>query len=135
MGRSSSRHTTTGIVLDGNTCTVRCTRVVDGDTIEVQVKGVTEKVRLLGMDAPEPRRGTKLAEQAKRLGVDEEAVLELADRATDKMRPLVQGKRVILVFAKPEISRDSFGRLLCYVEVDSIDVGERLLLFGLASPY
>jgi micrococcal nuclease len=31
----------------------RVTRVIDGDTIEVIVNGVTERVRLIGIDTPE----------------------------------------------------------------------------------
>lgn len=135
IGQSLSKRAATGIVLDGNACDARCTRVIDGDTIVVSVNGVTEKVRLLGIDAPEPRRHARLPEQAKKLGVTEEAVLALGNRATDKMISLVQGKRVNLVFPQREVSRDSFGRLLCYVEVDGVDVGERMLLFGLATLY
>ena len=34
-----------------------------------------------------------------------------------------------------ELVRDGFGRILAYIEVDGIDIGERLLLLGLADEY
>jgi endonuclease YncB( thermonuclease family) len=42
----------------------RCIRVLDGDTIEVAWDGETNKVRLIGIDAPETRRGPKLTTYA-----------------------------------------------------------------------
>src|SRR5690606_30411238 len=71
--------------------------VIDGDTIVVGSGGLEERVRLIGINAPEP----------------EEC---LAEEATQALDDLVSGSPVRLV---PDASdRDGFGRLLRYVYVD-----------------
>lgn len=85
--------------------------VVDGDTLVVDVDGVEESVRLIGINAPER---------------DECGYAE----ASGRLEQLIGGGQVSLV---EDISdRDDFGRLLRYVLVDADDVGERLVAEGLA---
>ena len=48
----------------------------DGDTIKVIFNGQTERVRILDIDAPEVRRGSKLQQQASKAGVSEDTMLE-----------------------------------------------------------
>jgi micrococcal nuclease len=77
-------------------------RVVDGDTIVVDVRGNKETVRLLGIDTPEtvdPRKPVQCFGKA----------------ASDKMKSLVAGKSVILVDEKTQGNRDVYKRLLRYV--------------------
>lgn len=78
--------------------------VVDGDTIELS-NG--EKVRYIGMDAPEERR-----RGGREWVFDPEPY---AAEATQANRNLVQGKKVRLEFDRER--RDSYGRLLAYVYV------------------
>lgn len=85
--------------------------VVDGDTIEVSLDGDRERVRLVGINAPE--RGECLA-----------------DDATRWLRDQIGGREVDLV--ADESDRDRYGRLLRYVEVDGVDVGAELVRAGLA---
>ncbi len=85
--------------------------VVDGDTIEVRVAGVTESVRIIGINSPE--RGECLA-----------------DGATQWMRDRVEGRSVTLVQDRSD--RDQYGRLLRYVEVDGADAGVELVRAGMA---
>ena len=78
----------------------RVVRVVDGDTIHVQVGGVREKVRYIGVDTPEtvhPSRGVECFGKA----------------ASAANARLVAGERVRLV-ADVE-RRDRYDRLLAYV--------------------
>ncbi|HEX7100875.1 MAG TPA: lamin tail domain-containing protein [Acidimicrobiia bacterium] len=85
--------------------------VIDGDTIVVGSGGLEERVRLIGINAPEP----------------EEC---LAEEATQALDDLVSGSPVRLV---PDASdRDGFGRLLRYVYVDGEFVNEALVRRGLA---
>ena len=91
------------------------TRVIDGDTFRVLYDGDLTSVRLLDIDAPE--RGDPRAEAA-----------------TTELRRLVDGQTVRLEFG-PGRKRDGFGRLLCRVYVDELDVGQHLLDAGLVEPY
>lgn len=78
------------------------TKVIDGDTIAVNVQGHKETVRLLGIDTPEtvdPRKPVQCFGKA----------------ASDKMKNFVAGKSVILVDDSTQGNRDKYGRLLRYV--------------------
>jgi micrococcal nuclease len=87
-----------------------CTRVIDGDTIELSDG---EHVRYIGMDTPEMR-----------------PVEEYAEAATEANRELVEGKTVIVV---PDVElRDRYGRLLAYIYVDDTFVNAELVRRGLA---
>lgn len=85
--------------------------VIDGDTIEVELAGGRETVRIIGVNAPE--RGECLA-----------------DEATRRLRELVAGADVELVADQSD--RDQYGRLLRYVESGGTDVGAELVRAGLA---
>jgi endonuclease YncB( thermonuclease family) len=90
---------TTGIV----------TRVVDGDTIEVDGR----TVRLIGVDTPE--------EDACGYG-----------RAARAMREIVLGQRVRLVAVPGRDDRDRYDRLLRYADVGGVDAGLAMIRGGLA---
>jgi micrococcal nuclease len=89
----------------------RVTAVVDGDTIEVSAGGVVERVRLIGIDAPE--RGE--------CGADEAALL---------LARLLEGAVVRL--ESDTSDRDAFARLLRYVWTDDRLVNEVMVEEGLA---
>jgi len=93
------------------------TRVIDGDTIEVDITGTIYKIRYIGIDAPE--LNDKLPE-----------VCALAQEATRYNRQLVEGKTVWL---EKDISEtDKYGRLLRYVYVNNTFVNAELVKQGLA---
>ena len=76
------------------------TKVVDGDTLHVELNGKKEKVRLIGVDTPEtkhPRKGKEF--------YGEEAYLFTKNK--------LEGKAVFLEFDVSQ--RDRYGRLLAYV--------------------
>ena len=78
----------------------RVVRVVDGDTIHVQVGGTRETVRYIGVDTPESvKPGTPVECFAK--------------RASAFNHRLVNGEKVRLV--RDAEARDRYGRLLAYV--------------------
>ena len=83
------------------TCTTgtsaRVVSVTDGDTMTVEFNGVNERVRLIGINAPEAGEC-------------------LAAEATSELRNLTVGTTVRLVI--DQSNRDDFGRLLRYVFVD-----------------
>jgi len=95
-------------------------RVIDGDTIEVELAGESERVRYIGIDTPEtndPRA----------------AVRELAEEARRANARLVEGRKVRLELDVEE--RDRYGRLLAYVWVGDTMVNEALVRSGHAAPY
>ena len=93
------------------------TRVIDGDTIEVDIDGTIYKVRYIGIDAPE-------------LDDEQAELCALAQEATRYNRQLVEGKTVRL---EKDISEtDKYERLLRYVYVDDIFVNAELVRQGLA---
>jgi len=105
----------------------RVIRVIDGDTIEVQIPDPikhteTTRVRLIGIDCPEtahPGFSSKPAEP-------------LADEATALTRSLVDGRMVVLRI-EPQQTRDIYDRLLAHVDVpDGTNLAEHLLVAGLA---
>jgi micrococcal nuclease len=75
-------------------------RVVDGDTIHVQVDGRREKVRYIGVDTPESVK-------------PDTPVQCFAKKASAFNDRLVAGERVRLV--RDAEARDRYGRLLAYV--------------------
>jgi micrococcal nuclease len=83
-------------------------RVVDGDTF---VLDSGERVRIVGVDAPEVSSGECFAVEAK-----------------DALSRLVLGKSVVLV--DDVDPTDKYGRHLAYVMVDGIDVGLSLAADG-----
>jgi endonuclease YncB( thermonuclease family) len=88
---------------------VLVSRVVDGDTVEIQG---SRRVRLIGIDTPE--RGE--------CGYEEAAAL---------VRDLLEGKPVELVYGAAERT-DRYGRELAYLEIEGYDVGMVLLEAGWA---
>jgi micrococcal nuclease len=94
-----------------------CTRVIDGDTIEVNISGIIHKVRYIGIDTPE-------------LDDTRPEFRALAQEATRYNRELVEGKTIRL---EQDVSEtDRYGRLLRYVYVEGIFVNAELVIEGLA---
>ncbi len=84
----------------GPTVEARVVRVIDGDTIEVEVAGASYNVRYIGMDTPET--------------VDPGSPIEwMGPEAAAVNAELVAGKSVVL---ESDVSQtDQYGRLLRYV--------------------
>ena len=78
----------------------RCSRVVDGDTLIVEIAGKSERVRLIGVDTPETKHPKKPVEY-------------FGKEASAFTRKMVEGKMVRLEYDGQK--RDRYGRLLAYV--------------------
>ncbi len=99
-------------------------RIIDGDTIVVQVKGKPVTIRLIGVDTPEtkdPRRPV-------------ERFSKEASRFTSS---LLKGKRVRLEIQIVPTSRDRHGRLLAYVyrRSDGLLVNKEIIRLGYGHAY
>ena len=95
-------------------------RVIDGDTIEVNIGGSIYKVRYIGIDTPETVHPSKPVEC-------------FGKEASGKNRELVEGKIVRL--EKDVSETDRYERLLRYVWVDDIFVNDYLVRQGYAYAY
>ncbi|HEX9897196.1 MAG TPA: thermonuclease family protein [Dehalococcoidales bacterium] len=91
------------------------TKVIDGDTIEVQMVGFVYTIRYIGIDAPEDTNDPNNT---------------LVGAATQKNRDLVEGKVVRL--EKDVSETDKYGRLLRYVYVGSLFVNAEMVRLGYA---
>ncbi len=98
--------------------TVKVTRVVDGDTIIVDLNGVEERVRLIGIDTPES------------VHPDASRNLPEGKVASEFTKSRLEGKEVKLEFDVQE--RDQYGRLLAYVYIDGTMFNKTLLSEGYA---
>lgn len=87
--------------------------VTDGDTIKVRVGGVTERVRVIGIDTPE-LRGDEC----------------WAQKASSKMQSLVQSRSVRLVADPTQADRDRYGRLLRHVVTQDGRLAAQVLIEG-----
>lgn len=93
------------------------TRVVDGDTLEINYKGNEEDVRLLLIDTPETVHPSKPTEP-------------FGPEASQFVKDTLTGKEIRLKIGTEE--RDKYGRLLAYVFVGEETIQEMLLRKGLA---
>lgn len=97
-------------------------RVVDGDTVIVGVDSRSEYVRLIGIDSPEPN--------------DPGGPECYATEATEHIKELARTGTVVLHFDDTQGARDTYNRLLAYVELpDGTDLGERMLRDGYAREF
>ncbi len=87
--------------------------VIDGDTIEIEIEGIAERVRYIGMDTPEVGQ-------------------RCAAEATEANSRLVSGKRIRLVPDKE--NRDIYERLLRYIYSGDEFINLKLVELGLARP-
>jgi micrococcal nuclease len=102
------------------------THVIDGDTIQVQINGITETVRLIGVDTPEtvdPRKPVQC----------------YGPEASAETKRLLEGKQVTLEADPSQGDRDKYGRLLRYVYWFTDDgyllVNDALIYYGFGREY
>lgn len=103
--------TSGGVTPQGQGETARVTRIIDGDTIDVEMNGVGYRVRYVGVNTPER---------------DEVCYGE----ATGANARMVSGRTVTMV--SDESNTDRYGRLLRYIYVDGVFVNAQLVIEGWA---
>lgn len=92
------------------------TRVVDGDTIIVDMDGTEERIRMIGIDTPES------------VHPDADRNVEYGKVASGFTRDKLQDQNVILEYDVEE--RDRYGRILAYVWLDGEMFNKTLLQEG-----
>lgn len=97
--------------------------VTDGDTITVDINGVNEPIRFIGIDTPEtvdPRKPVQC----------------FGKEASNKLKELLEGKQVILEPDSSQGERDKYDRLLRYVFLeDGTNINELMIREGFAHEY
>lgn len=110
---------------------VKVTRVVDGDTVDVDIdlgfhmwlRG--ERVRLMGIDTPESRTSNK---REKILG----------NKSKDRLKELVKENKGYIVLETTKEGKGKFGRILGYLHTeltDGVSFNQMLIDEGHARPY
>ena len=98
-------------------------RVVDGDTIKIDMNGQIESVRLIGINTPEtvdPRRPVEC----------------FGKEASDRMKDLASGKIVRLEYDASQNYRDTYNRILAYVYLeDGQMLNRKMIAEGYAYEY
>lgn len=98
-------------------------KVVDGDTMDVDINGTVERLRLIGIDTPEtvdPRKDVQC----------------FGKEASDKSKELLEGKYVTLESDSSQSIRDKYKRLLVYVFMsDGTNFNKYMIEEGYAYEY
>lgn len=97
-------------------------RVIDGDTIEVQLNNQKEKVRIIGINTPEtvdPRKTVQC----------------FGKEASEFAINTLTGQKITLEADESQANIDKYGRLLRYVFVNEIDYGKLMITKGFAHEY
>lgn len=106
-----------------NTDFYAVTRVVDGDTIDVNINGIIKRVRLIGINTPEvvdPRKPVEC------FGIE----------ASNKAKEVLTGKSVILEKDPSQGDVDKYGRLLRYIWLtDGTNFNKLMIEQGYAYEY
>ena len=110
------------------------TRVVDGDTVVLESG---QRVRLIGVDAPELFDGEKLDRLSRKLKMAKGTLVGLGERSKSFLVQFVQGKPVRLEFDH-ELC-DAFGRTLAYlylkVGTQEVLVNQQIIADGFATTF
>lgn len=97
-------------------------RIVDGDTVDVLLNRKKERVRIIGIDAPEsvaPQREIEC----------------YGPEASEYLKKILPMQSQVQLLPEPKDNRDRYGRLLRYIELEQIDVGAQMIQAGYAKSY
>lgn len=98
-------------------------RVVDGDTLKIEMEGTIETVRLIGINTPET--------------VDKRRTVEcFGKEASERLKELASGKIVRLEYDASQNYRDTYDRILAYVYLeDDQMLNRKMIAEGYAYEY
>lgn len=98
-------------------------KVVDGDTVAVEINGVSETLRLIGIDTPETVHPSK-------------PVQCYGTEASNKAKEVLTGQEVALEADETQSDRDKYDRLLRYVILkDGTNFNKFMIEQGFANEY
>jgi len=101
----------------------RVLSVIDGDTVDVMVEGKKERIRLLGIDAPE-------------MGFEGKKEMCFAKESRNALVELIGDQTIIIASDSSQADRDGYNRLLRYISLpDGTLVNKRMVEEGYAREY
>lgn len=113
------------------------TDVVDGDTVDINLNGNEETVRLLGVDTPEVHVETQPGDY-ENIPDNERGrtcLREWGEKASNFAKEKLSGQKVVFETDPMSDTRGSYGRLLGYIKVDGENFNYILVEKGLATVY
>lgn len=107
-------------------------KIIDGDTIDVLYNGEIQKIRLVGIDTPEPysKNNTK-----KWYGLPNEHLNVWGIKAKDYAYERLNNKEVNISYDSIQGKKDEYGRTLAYIIVDRNNFNLELVENGYARVY
>lgn len=115
------------------TTPAKVVRVVDGDTLKVELNGRVENIRLIGIDTPESKVNKKAKKDAARSSQDIKTIVSLGKAATSFTKSIIKPGDLVDIEQDVQ-SRDRYGRLLAYVYLKSGKMlNEEIIAAGFAS--
>jgi micrococcal nuclease len=116
------------------TFTVVVLRVIDGDTIKMNIQGKPESVRLIGIDTPESKANAKAMRDSNRSGQDMAAIVSQGKEAAAYTRSRVKKGDTVRIETDVQ-QRDKYRRILAYVWLsDGTMLNEAIVRAGYAQP-
>jgi micrococcal nuclease len=102
---------------------ISVTKVIDGDTLIVNINDKEESIRLIGIDTPEINDKRK-------------KVKCFGEKATERVKELVENKKIRLEVDESQENKDIYSRLLRYIYLeDGIFLNKKLIEEGFAFEY
>lgn len=98
------------------------TRVIDGDTLVIDMNGEEERLRIIGIDTPESVRPNTPVEC-------------LSLEAGEYTKSMLENEYIETEYDDTQGNRDKYDRLLRHVFIDDINFGEKIIQDGYAYEY
>lgn len=112
--------------------TAQVLKIVDGDTIHVNINGRYEKVRILYIDTPEKYGGAKLTKDALKAGISASDEQDLGYLASSYATRFFQPGDIVILNSD---GRDHYGRMLATVNKNGIEYSNQVIADGYACIY
>lgn len=108
------------------------TNIVDGDTIDVNINGQVERIRILGIDFPDV--SSDRIGKWEEMGLSKERIVMCYKQGNDWLENMLN-KEVTLIADMGEDDKDRYNRLLRYINWGEPDIGVLLVIQGYAVMY
>lgn len=109
--------------LETNSTYYSVLKIIDGDTISVEINGEEKKIRILGINTPE--------------SVDPDRPVECYGiEASNYLKQWLGGSKIKIYYDRAKPKNDDYGRLLAYImDSEQVDIGATLITKGYAKEY
>jgi micrococcal nuclease len=135
--KTGTELTQTSNTVEQENFTATTTKVIDGDTIDIQKpNGATDTVRILGIDTPETHGKNKPREYyLQNTSKNRRCLQKIGEKATQLVKNQTTNQKITVKTDPKADKRGTYGRLLAYIQKNQTTVGEKLLQKGYARLY